>query len=225
MPTEGRKVALPPYIIEPPDILLIESTQSLRDQAVRGQHLVRPDGTVGVGIYGSIRVGGLTLEQARLAIADLVAQRVKNFDARNLWVDVLAYNSKFYYVIADGGGYGAQVTRLPITGSETVLDAIAQVNGLPAVAAKGRIWLARRCLDGGPEILPVDWKGMVEGGAVATNYQIMPGDRIYVESDHWIRADSFLAKRLAPIERLFGVTLLGSTTVNSITHKGTVTVP
>ena len=51
-------------------------------------------------------------------------------------VDVLAYNSKVYYVIMDGGGYGQQIVRLPCTGNETVLDAIAQVNGLPQVASK-----------------------------------------------------------------------------------------
>ena len=49
VPTELNKVSLPPYVIEPPDILLIESTQRIPDQPIRGQHLVRPDGTVSLG--------------------------------------------------------------------------------------------------------------------------------------------------------------------------------
>src|SRR5262249_39589770 len=35
---------------------------------IRGEHLVRPDGTVGLGTYGSVPVAGLTLVEARSAI-------------------------------------------------------------------------------------------------------------------------------------------------------------
>src|SRR5262249_47784878 len=123
LPRELRKVTLPAYVIEAPDILLVESNLGLKDQPIRGQHLVRPDGSINLGIYGSVYVAGMTLEQARAAVAALLSQRVKNLTVRNVSVDVLAYNSKVYYVITDGGGYGEQVVRLPITGNETVLDA------------------------------------------------------------------------------------------------------
>ena len=33
-------------------------------------------------------------------------------------VDVVSYNSKFYYVISDGGGYGATIVRVPVNGSD-----------------------------------------------------------------------------------------------------------
>jgi polysaccharide export outer membrane protein len=224
VPKEFAKQSLPPYVIEPPDILLVESTQSIKDQPVRGQHLVRPDGTIGLGIYGSAYVAGLTLEQARYAIGAVLAQRIKDFDVKNLNVDVLAYNSKVYYVITDGGGYGEQVYRIPVTGNETVLDALGQINGLPPVASKKNIWVARATPGDGrhthPNILPVDWCGITQRGAAATNYQVLPNDRIYVKADPWIRLDSGLAKRISPIERLLGVTLLGSTTVNSIRNGG-----
>jgi polysaccharide export outer membrane protein len=218
-PRELAKVSLPAYVIEPPDILLIESTQQLRDQPVRGQHLVRPDGSVGLGIYGSAYVAGMTIEQAKEAISRVLAGRINDFDPKNLNVDVLAYNSKFYYVITDGGGYGEQVVPLPITGSETVLDAIGKINGLPPPASKKHIWVARRTGANGGQILPVDWCAIAQGGSTATNYQIMPGDRIYVKADKWVHVDSAVAKRLSPFERLFGITLLGSSTVNSIRNR------
>jgi polysaccharide export outer membrane protein len=216
---ELAKVSLPPYVIEPPDILLIESTQSPPDQPIRGQHLVRPDGTVGLGIYGSVPVAGLTLEQAKMVIGDLISQRVPDLDLRNLYVDVLGYNSKFYYVVTDGGGYGEQVYRFPITGSDTVLDAISQIQGLPPVASKKRIWVARPVAPncgGGWQTLPVDWIAITQCGQTATNYQVMPGDRIYVEANPWITFDSAVAKFISPFERMFGITLLGSETTNSI---------
>jgi polysaccharide export outer membrane protein len=222
VPREGAKVSLPPYVIEPPDILLIESTQGIRDQPIRGQHLVRPDGTVSLGIYGSAYVAGMTIEQAKESIGRIFAARIKDFDLRNLSVDVLAYNSKFYYVITDGAGYGEQVIRMPITGSETVLDGISQIYGLPAVASKKRVWVARRSADGTvDQVLPVDWCGVAQRGSTSTNYQIMPGDRIYVDSKKWVRFDTGLARFLSPVERVLGITLLGSETVNSIAGRGT----
>ena len=96
-------------------------------------------------------------------------------------------------------------------------DAIAKVNGLPAVSSKKKIWVARAYLAGQvPKVLPVDWKGVTECGSSSTNYQIFPGDRVYVQSDAWIRADTWLSKRLSPVLRGLGATLLGASTVNSI---------
>ncbi|HEV3256409.1 MAG TPA: polysaccharide biosynthesis/export family protein, partial [Gemmataceae bacterium] len=218
---ECARGPLQAYIIEPPDVLLVESSQKLLpDQPrVAGQHLVRPDGTIGLGIYGSVYVAGMTLEQAQAAIAQQLARRVEDVEVKNISVDVLAYNSKVYYVITDGGGYGEQVYRLPITGNETVLDALSLVNGLPPVASKKHIWVARPCCapyEGRQQVLPVDWIAITQNGIPTTNYQLLPGDRIYVKADCWISFDARVAKILAPFERMFGITLLGSETVNSI---------
>jgi polysaccharide biosynthesis/export protein len=226
-PHELTRVSLPPYVIDPPDVLLIESTQKLPDQPIRGQHLVRPDGTISLGIYGSVEVRGMTLDQAKDAIARQLASRIAIFKndpeaaQKVLSVDVLAYNSKFYYIVTDGGGYGEQVTRFPITGSETVLDALSQIGGLNAVASKQNIWVARTT-GGHPgcQKLPVDWNGIVQCGDVTTNYQVMPNDRIYVKAKCLIAVDTALARILSPVERVFGITLLGSTTFNSIKNRG-----
>jgi polysaccharide export outer membrane protein len=226
-PNELQKLSLPPYTVAPPDILLIESTRELPTQKIRGQHLVRPDGTINLGLYGTLYVAGMTLDQIRYAVARAIESRMdpeavqKNpVKLEDVNVDVLAYNSKVYYVITDGGGYGEQVYSFPVTGNETVLDAIARINGLPAVASKKHIWVARRTLHGGKNnILPVDWCGIAQRGEAATNYQLMPGDRVYVQADKLIATDSFLAKLLAPVERILGVTLLGSSTVNSIRNR------
>jgi polysaccharide export outer membrane protein len=217
--------------VAPPDILLIESTQGLPNQPVKGQHLVRPDGTINLGLYGStVYVAGMTLDQVRAVVADAIQSRldpkVTKVKLEDITVDVLAYNSKVYYVITDGAGYGEQVYSVPITGNETVLDAIARINGLPPVSSKKHIWVARRTLDGGKNnILPVDWCAITQRGDVATNYQLFPGDRVYVKADKLITTDSWIAKVLTPIERILGVTLLGSTTVNSIRNRGSTTSP
>ena len=97
-------------------------------------------------------------------------------------------------MITDGAGFGEQVFRFPITGNETVLDAISQINGLPAVASKRRMWVARpspceHCCD---QVLPVDWRAITEGGSTATNYQLFPGDRVIVMANRLIEFDNQL---------------------------------
>ncbi len=222
-PREFAKQPLPPYVVEPPDILLIQATPdvTLPNRTIDGQHLVRPDGTISLGIYGNVYVAGSTLEEVRDAVAAQIHVSVtkESLDdiKKGVIADVLAYNSKVYYVITDGGGYGEQVYPIASTGNETVLDAMSKINGLPSVASKKRIWVARATPNcNHPEILPVDWCGITRRGCADTNYQIFPGDRVYVDSDKWIATDSFLAKRLNPVERILGTILLGSSTVNSI---------
>ena len=189
--------------------------QSRGRQRISGQHIVRPDGTVSLGTYGSAFVGGMTVEQAKYAIE----QHLANFlDQPEVSIDVFSYNSKYYYLVLDGGGYGQQVIRLPVTGRDTVLDAVSQINGLPSVASTHHIWVARP--NGGDpcqeQILPVDWQSLTRCGNPATNYQLMPNDRVYVQSDALIHANNALTKMFAPLQNIFGFTLLGTTTVQSV---------
>ncbi|MCI0700567.1 MAG: polysaccharide biosynthesis/export family protein, partial [Planctomycetia bacterium] len=245
VPRELAKITLPPYVIEAPDQLLIEviqtskvtdpvtkqlvsATDRLPIQTISGSFQVRVDGTVGLGFWGSAPVSGLTLDQAAEAIRSHLLQHptLKELGTRLesliVIVDVIAYNSKRYYVITDGGGFGEQVFPFPITGSETVLDAISNINGLPDVASKRNIWVARRTPHPGQpwQILPVDWVGIAQHGVAYTNYQVFPGDRIYVKAQRLVTIDRTLARILSPIERMFGITLLGSTTVNQIRGRG-----
>ncbi|MBX9585117.1 MAG: polysaccharide biosynthesis/export family protein [Gemmataceae bacterium] len=149
-------------------------------EPVAGHYLVRPDGTVGLGGYGDVYVNGLTRYQAKQAIEERLGGFVNRPEVS---VDVAAYCSKVYYVVTDLGGAGEQVVKLPHTGNETVLDGVAQVGGLAAAAGK-RVWVARPAPPeaGGDTVLPVDWCGVVQRGRTGTNYQLLPGDRVYVVS-------------------------------------------
>ncbi len=194
-------------ILTDPQVLVTLPDPSAKQQ-VAGQHLVRPDGTVGLGIYGGVYVAGMTLAEAKVAIEQHLGQHMHNPD---ISVDVLGYNSKVYYVIADGGGAGEQVQRFPSTGNETVLDAIAQIRGLPTVANKGQIWIARPSPNPcqADQVLHVDWNAIAQGAQTSTNYQILPGDRLYVKADRWITFDTNFAKFTAPFERVLGFAILG----------------
>jgi len=187
-------------------------------QQIAGQHLVAQDGTVTLGSYGDVLVVGQTLEEAKSSIEQHLTQYLQEPEVS---VEVFAYNSKNYYVITQGAGLGDGVTRFPITGNETVLDAISQINGFTSVSST-QIWVARpgHGPNGCDQIMPVDWIAISQRGDPATNYQILPGDRVYVAEDKLVYTDNFLAKVISPIERVFGITLLGSSTVFNIKNGG-----
>jgi len=196
----------------------VSLAQSKGVQQIRGEHLIRPDGTVGLGNYGSVFVAGMTLPQVKCAIEQHLSKTLLKPEVS---VDVAAFNSKFYYVITDLAGYGEQVIKLPATGNETVLDAIANIGGLSPVSTK-KLWISRpappgECID---QILPVDWKGITRRGHTRTNYQILPGDRVFVMGQPFTKLDANMARVLAPVERVLGTTLLGSSTVFSLQNGG-----
>ncbi len=171
----------PAYAIEPPDLLTVELVKSLPGRPLTGEHLVRTDGTIDLGTYGSVCVAGLSVEQARDRVEQFLSKMIRNPKVR---LDVYSYNSKGFYVIAGGAGIGEQAVRLPFTGNETVLDAIAQIGGLPPKSSKMRIWLARP----GTGVMPINWNAIVQCGDPTTNYCMQPNDRIYIESDPALRA-------------------------------------
>jgi polysaccharide export outer membrane protein len=182
-------------------------------QPITGEHLVAPDGTVNLGSYGSVYVAGLTLAEATQAVNQHLSSQLDN---PQVSMSVFAYNSKVYYVVTEGAGLGDTVARFPITGNETVLDALTQVNGLSRVSSK-RIWIARPMPGGAgcDAILPVSWREITAGGATASNYQVLPGDRIFIAQDQLIALDSMLNRIVAPVERIFGVTLLSTQTIQT----------
>ena len=194
--------------------VLVSLAELAGRQQIAGEHLVAPDGTVTLGSYGGVLVVGMTVAEAKQAIEEHLAQ---DLDEPEVSLDVFAYNSKVYYVITQGAGLGDGVFRFPITGNETVLDAISQINGLEQVSSK-RIWIARAGRDsqGCHQIFPVDWNAVTQNGDTETNYQILPGDRVYIAEDKLIAFDTCLGKLTAPLERIMGFTLLGTNTVTRL---------
>lgn len=198
--------------------ITVSLAQSRGVQQITGQHIVRPDGTVSLGSYGSVYVAGLSLAQAKQAIE---AHLAKYLYRPEVSVDVYAYNSKFYYVITDFAGAGEQVARLPHTGNETVLDAISLIGGLSAVSSK-KIWVARPAPTacGNDQILPVDWCGITRRGQVKTNYQLMPFDRVYILSAPLSKLDTYTARVLSPINRVMGSALIGANLAQTVGSTG-----
>ena len=192
--------------------------QSAGAQAVTGQHLVGPDGRVNLGTYGSVFLAGMTLEQARDAVE---LQLSKKLDNPEVFVDVLAYNSKVYYIVTQGGGFGDNVVRAPITGNETVLDAVAGVGGISQISST-RLWIARPAPNGVgcEQILPVNWEEITRGASTATNYQLRPGDRLFIAESKYQKFGNIVTLSLRPFESIVGFVSLTTSAANRIVRFG-----
>ncbi len=209
-------------LIEQPQVT-VSLLQASGVEQVAGEHLIGLDGHINLGIYGAVYVAGMTVDEVRLAIEKKLSEFL---DQPKVSVDVLIYNSKFFYIITEGAGFGDNVVRIPVTGNETVLDAIAQIGGMQQISSK-KIWISRPAPknSGCDQVLPVDWQGITQGAATATNYQLLPGDRIFIAEDRLIAANSVINKIITPVERVFGFTLLGSQTIQFLQRfpRGSVT--
>jgi polysaccharide export outer membrane protein len=199
----------------------VQLARSSSIQAVSGNFLVASDGTINLRQYGLVHVSGMTLAEARVAVE---RQLSAFFDTPQVSLDVVAYNSKVYYIVTEGAGMGDNIVRVPVTGNETVLDALSLVRGLSQLSSK-KVWVARpasydfQC----EQILPVDYAAVTRGASVATNYQIMPGDRVFIAEDSNLALTNFLGKVLGPFERVAGFVGLTSSTVRNINSINTPT--
>ncbi len=90
---------------------------------------------------------------------------------------LVSWESKGYYVLGEVNSPG----RFQLNGNETVLDAIVQAGDLTNRANYNKIIISRPTDPCGARIvLPVCYRQIVQLGDTSTNYQIRPGDRVFV---------------------------------------------
>jgi polysaccharide export outer membrane protein len=193
--------------------LTVELDETRGLQQVRGEHLVRPDGTINLGIYGVVYVCGLTEKQAKAKVEEQLSELL--FKPEVL-LEVVGFNSRIFYIITDVPGSGESIARLPVTGNDTVLTAMAQTGAFPAVSSRLRVWISRPAPGGKDQILPVYWRDITRRGRTETNYQLLPGDRLFLAATPLGLFSHYLNTVAAPIERVFSTILFGQSTIQSI---------
>lgn len=174
---ELDKGVQPPYTVEPGDALVIQPVNL--DSPVRfpGDQPVLLDGTVNLGRYGTLVVAGKTVLDIEAMVAHLVETQTK--DAGPISVRVVTRQSKKFYVLGEVNSPGA----FPLQGCETVLDAIIAAGNLTDRASRKDIVLVRPTPPNSCRIvLPICFREIVQLGDTSTNYQLAPGDRIFVAS-------------------------------------------
>jgi protein involved in polysaccharide export with SLBB domain len=200
---ENSKIVLPSHVLEPGDSILIEPVNLERDLRLPADQVVLADGTVDLGPYGRVIVAGNDLEQTERMIEQQIAYQLqqqrlgcKEFadqedrDAIESPLlpancDAIAVNVRMldpvhrYYVLGEVNAPGSY----SLSGFETVLDAIVTAGGLTSSANPCKILLARPTDPCECRVtLPVCYREIVQMGNSASNYQIQPGDRVFVSS-------------------------------------------
>jgi polysaccharide biosynthesis/export protein len=176
-PRELNKTLLPPFVVEPGDGLLVQPAELDSPVRLPGDQTVMPDGTIDLGKYGRIAVAGKTLEVIEKDVRQAIEAVTK--DAGAITVRLVNRQSKVYYVLGEVNAPGS----FPINGRETVLDGIIAAGGVNHQAAQRNIILSRPTTpDGCRIVLPICYRQIVQLGDTSTNYQLMPGDRIFVPS-------------------------------------------
>lgn len=184
VPRETQKQSLTTFRVEPGDVLGIEPVDFNSPIRLPGDQTVLPDGSIDLGRYGSLVVAGMTVEEVEREVQRLIdlehqEDELVKADQTRISVRLIQPESKVYYVLGEVNSPGA----FPLVGRETVLDAIIQAGGLGDRANRHKIILSRPT---GPDscrvVLPICYRQIVQLGDTTTNYQIQPGDRIFVPS-------------------------------------------
>ncbi len=195
-----REQAMKPPVKLKDPVVLVTLHRGRELEPIPDTAVVRPDGTISLGGYGAIHVAGLSEQQARVAIEEHLSEFLITPE---LSLEVSSTNYKSFYLVIERADGGHSVSRVPLAGKENVLDIMAAIEGVPVGANTHRIWVARPAPSdaGCDQVLVVNWADIVERGRTATNYQLLPGDRLFIKSDPWLKVDTFLAKVYAPFER------------------------
>jgi hypothetical protein len=83
------------------------------------------------------------------------------------------------------------------------------------------MWVARPtpAEKGEDHVLPVDYVAITQG-LTDTNYQLLPGDRLYIVDDNLVAENNYLTKLTQPIERLLNLSTLGTSTISNMQTTG-----
>jgi hypothetical protein len=108
--------------------------------------------------------------------------KAKTRDAGEVRLRLLTAESKTYFVLGEVNAPG----EFTMTGRESVLNGIVRAGGLTSGADVSKILVSRptkpcECR----KIMPVCYRNIVQIGDTSTNYQLQPGDRVFIPKRPW----------------------------------------
>jgi len=134
---------------------------------------VRSDGRISLPLVGEVEAAGRT----PLKLEQDIASKLKNYISEpEVTVIVQQINSQKINIL----GMVAKPGAYPLTGSATVLDAIALAGGFRDFAKKKSIYVLRQNADGTQTKLPFNYKDVIKGQNLKQNVKLQPRDTIVV---------------------------------------------
>ena len=144
-----------------------------KEDALRMEVRVLPDGSITFPLAGRVEVAGLTTSQAE----ERIAGRIKKFiPEAAVTVVVTGIDGSRVYVLGKVTQPGPVTLISPST---TVLQVLSQARGLDRFADGNAIRVLRQTGEGAT-VLPVRYDDLIRGNSLNTNVVLQPGDTILV---------------------------------------------
>ena len=144
-----------------------------KEEALRMEVRVLPDGSITFPLAGRIEVAGLTTPQVEQRITSKIKEYIPE---AVVTVAVTGIDGSRVYVLGKVATPGLVTLMSPST---TVLQVLSQVGGVDRFADANSIRVLRQT-SGGSSVLPVRYNDLMRGSSLETNVVLLPGDTILV---------------------------------------------
>lgn len=143
-----------------------------REDALQKEVRVLPDGSITFPLVGRVEVGGLSTPEVEQRVAAKLKQYIPE---PTVSVVITGIEGNRAFVI----GKVLKPGPMTMTGPTTVLQALSMAGGLDKFANEGAIKVIRT-RTGVQEIMAVNYKDLINGNSMSTNYQLKVGDTVLV---------------------------------------------
>ena len=170
------------YRLQPGDVFEVQYRYSPEfNQTVT----VQPDGYVSLEVGGDLKVAGLTIEQARLAILKKASVRLQDPVATL----VLKEFQKPYFVIA---GEVSLPGKIEMRERITALQAIMLAGGMKEGARSSQVVVFRRINTDTAEVKLLNLKSIRSTADLENDLTLQPGDMVFVPRDKISKIERFM---------------------------------
>jgi polysaccharide export outer membrane protein len=173
----------PRYHLQPSDVIEIQYRYTPEyNQTVS----VQPDGFVTLQLVGEVKVEGLTLDQARTAVRDQAAIRLRDPE---VFVALKEYEKPYFVV----GGEVTNPGRFDYRGRITAVEAIAIAGGFKTASAKhSQVILFRRVDAEIGETRILNMKEIMYTPKLEEDIALRPGDMLLVPQNRVSKIERFI---------------------------------
>jgi len=158
------------YVIGADDMLAINVW---KEQEISRTVPVRSDGKISLPLVGEITAGGQTPLQLEQEISKRLESYISEPEVTVIVQDSKSKKINILGMVARPGSY-------LLTGSTTVLDAIAMAGGFKDFAKQKAIYVLRTNDDGTEKRIPFNYKDVIKGRNPEQNIHLQPRDTVVV---------------------------------------------
>jgi len=158
------------YVIGANDVLAINVW---KEPDVSRSVPVRSDGKISLPLVGELQAGGQTPRQ----LEQEIAKRLQNFISEpEVTVIVTESKSQKINIL----GMVARPGTYLLTGTTTILDAVAMAGGFKDFAKQKSMYVLRAGTDGAQKRLPFNYKDVIKGKNPEQNIRLQAGDTVVI---------------------------------------------